>query len=131
MLAGGRGDMSGRRWAVGFALLALWLQIVVPQGFMVAREGSLPALVICTGHGAVLSRDDLGGYPDTPAKSKSDMVCGFAGHGMAMSPPLAARLASAMAWTHSDAVQPGGDLTRGRSLAAPPPPSQAPPIPVA
>jgi hypothetical protein len=111
-------------------MLALLVQVLVPQGFMVARQGGLPAVVICTGHGPVLSRDDLGGHPAKSPKAKPDMVCGFAGHGLglAATPPL--MVSKAMAWSAPVLIAASADLTPGRGLAAPPPPSQGPPNPI-
>jgi hypothetical protein len=111
-------------------MLALLAQVLAPQGFMVARQGGLPAIVICTGHGPVLSRDDLGGHPVKSPKAKPDMVCGFAGHGLglAASPPLT--VANAMAWSPPVLIASSADLAPGRGLAAPPPPSQGPPNPI-
>jgi hypothetical protein len=111
-------------------MLALLAQVLAPQGFMVARQGGLPAIVICTGHGPVLSRDDLGGHPAKSPNAKPDMVCGFAGHGLglAASPPL--MVARAMAWSPPVLVASSADLAPGRGLAAPPPPSQGPPNPI-
>jgi hypothetical protein len=108
-------------------MLALTVQILIPQGFMAARQGDRPAIVICTGHGPVLGRGDLGGHP---AKAKPEMACGFAGHGLglAASPPL--MLAEAMAWSPPVLTASSADLAPGRGLAAPPPPSQGPPNPV-
>jgi len=127
MLDNRRASAGARRWAACLAMLALLAQVLAPQGFMVARQGGLPAIVICTGHGPVLSRDDLGGHP---AKAKPDTVCGFAGHGLglAASPPL--MLASAVAWSPPVLVAASADLAPGRGLAAPPPPSQGPPNPI-
>jgi hypothetical protein len=108
-------------------MLALAAQVLVPQGFMVARQGERPAIVICTGHGPVLSRDDLGGHP---AKAKPDLACGFAGHGLglAATPPLL--VATGVAWASPLPLALGADLAPGRGLAAPPPPSQGPPHPI-
>jgi hypothetical protein len=130
MLDGRRASAGVRRWAACLAMLALLAQVLAPQGFMVARQGGMPAIVICTGHGPVLSRDDLGGHPAKPPKAKPDMVCGFAGHGLglAASPPL--MVSRAMAWSPPVLVAAGADLAPGRGLAAPPPPSQGPPNPI-
>jgi hypothetical protein len=118
------------RWAAGLAMLALLVQVLVPQGFMVARQGGLPAVVICTGHGPVLSRDDLGGHPVKSPKAGADMACGFAGHGLglAASPPLMA--SQATVWSAPLLIASSADLAPGRGLAAPPPPSQGPPNPI-
>ena len=92
----GNSPMGGaaRRWAVGLALLALFLQGVTPAGFMVAREDGRATIVICTGHGAAHSLEDLAGHPAKAPKSRPDAPCAFAGHGVAAPPPLAALIAS-------------------------------------
>ena len=114
-------------WAACLAVLALTVQVLVPQGFMVARQGDRPAIVICTGHGAVLSRDDLGGHPAKAPKSKPDMPCGFAGHGLGLATAPLALLASVSSWRLPGPSASSADLAPGRGLAAPPPPSQGPP----
>jgi hypothetical protein len=111
-------------------MLALTVQVLVPQGFMVARQGERPAIVICTGHGPVLSRDDLGGHPAKSPKAKPDMACGFAGHGLGLMAGATPLLASAIAWSPPVVAAPNADLAPGRGLAAPPPPSQGPPNPI-
>jgi hypothetical protein len=108
-------------------MLALFLQVLVPQGFMTAREGGRPAIVICTGHGPVLSRGDLPGRPSKAPKSKPDVVCGFAAHGAGATPPSTPAAAKAMARWIPDIPPSQADLAPGRGLAAPPPPSQGPP----
>ena len=66
----------------GFAALAMFallLQLAVPQGFMLARNAGLPAIVICTGHGPLLAP---AGDHGIPAKApKPSGACAFAGHG--------------------------------------------------
>lgn len=94
---------------------------------MVAREGGLPAIVICTGHGPVLSRDDLVGHPSKAPDSKHDLVCSFAGHGIANAAAVSLAVAGVLHWSAPDFDQPQFDLAPGRGLAAPPPPSQGPP----
>ena len=61
---------SGAMWRgfVVLATLALLVQILVPQGFMVSAAGSTPGLVICTGHGPLLSP----GSPSHPGKALYD-----------------------------------------------------------
>jgi hypothetical protein len=124
----------GRREGAGLwtlvALLALALKVATPPGFMVAQgagetPGAFP-LVICTGHGPLKSVD-----PPIPSDGKShrtgDKACAFAGHGLA--PTLAqapALIASPVSYVAVIAAPPGR-LLPGRGLAAPPPPSQAPP----
>jgi hypothetical protein len=94
---------------------------------MVAREGGLPAIVICTGHGPVLSRDDLVGHPSKAPGSKHDLVCSFAGHGIANASPVSLTVVTLLRWSPPESAQPPFDLAPGQGLAAPPPPSQGPP----
>jgi hypothetical protein len=120
-------EVIERGLAAGLAMLALVVQVLVPQGFMVARQGDRPAIVICTGHGPVLSRDDLGGHPGKAPKSRPDAVCGFAGHGAGVTAAGLFAFAAPAPWSAPDPVASNADLAPGRGLAAPPPPSQAPP----
>jgi hypothetical protein len=126
MWDGGRSILSARRLAAGLAVLAMFLQVVVPQGFMTAREGGWPAIVICTGHGPVLSRGDLPGHPAKAPKSKPDVVCAFA-HGAGAAPPSTPTAAATKTRWTPDITTSQADLIPGRGLVAPPPPSQGPP----
>ena len=127
MLGTRQWDEGVRRWAVGLALLALFLQGVTPTGFMLAREDGRATIAICTGHGAAYSLADLAGHPAKPPKSKPDAPCAFAGHGTAAAAPIAALVAGPIARPISAPVVARFDLAPGRGLAAPPPPSQGPP----
>jgi hypothetical protein len=116
-----------RRWAVGLALLALFLQSVAPAGFMLARQDGRATIAICTGHGAAHSLVDLAGHPTKAPKSQPDAPCAFAGHGLAAATPFAARIASPIGRPGAPSSPARFDLAPGRGLAAPPPPSQGPP----
>lgn len=121
-------DRLGRDLAVWLAAMALVLQALAPSGFMVARTGDGPTIAICTGHGPLLAHP---GDPAGPGKSRTQReggLCVFAGHG---------GVAPALTQTTSVSVRvaimgappsPVADLLPGRGLAAPPPPSQGPPI---
>ncbi len=107
------------------AMLALFLQLAVPQGFMVASDHGQPAIVICTGHGPLLAQVDEHGVPIKAPKPGS--VCAFAGHGgtpiaTPQQAPIAVRFESIAA-----AEQTRAAFVVGQGLAAPPPPSQGPP----
>ena len=118
-----------RRGGLGAALamLALVLQICVPGGFMVSREGGAPALVVCTGHGALITVADNHGAP-AKAPAGDHGVCAFAGHGAAtFDAPVAVPAVITIAFTAAPTNAPA-DPTPGRGLAAPPPPSQGPPL---
>jgi hypothetical protein len=112
---------------VGFAMLALFVQGLAPPGFMLARSGDSAVIVLCTGHGPALSLADLTGHPAKAPKSKPDAPCAFAGHGLGAAPPLSARVAAPFDPISAPTRLARLDLTPGRGLAAPPPPSQGPP----
>lgn len=126
-MAGNGSTVIRTRLAAFFAVLAVVVQIVVPPGFMVARLGGAPAIVVCTGHGPLMAMPDGGSKPNKSPATDQGHMCVFAGHG-AMGPPPAV-LAPIQAWV--DYVVPPAalirDLRPGRGLAAPPPPSRGPP----
>ncbi len=125
----------GRRERAGLwtlvALLALALKVATPPGFMVAQQaGETPGvfpLVICTGHGPLKSAD-LPIPGDSKSHQGADKACAFAGHGLAptlaQAPALIVSSARYAAVAHTLAGRP----VPGQGLAAPPPPSQAPPL---
>jgi hypothetical protein len=129
MTSGGLQGPNGWRGAcLALAALALFVKIIVPPGFMVAAPQTTGgvALVICTGHGPL----DAGAGHDKGGltKSRSDAPCAFAGHA---APPTPALGVAVPASTFTVYARPAGDiadLIPGRGLAAPPPPSQAPPL---
>ena len=105
------------------------LRAFLPAGWMPAEGGRL---VICTGQGAVtVESSKLGlpfGEPSQQAPSgKHDAHCAFAGLGAATAPgPLA--IPKLLTVTFIEVSTPGHSfITPGRGLAAPPPPSHAPP----
>jgi hypothetical protein len=107
------------------ALLALTINALSPPGFMMSRGQGGPAIVICTGHGPAT----LPGHGDGPGHTTGhQQVCPFAGHGLASSPPPLAVIARDRFAREAIVATAGTDLAPGRGLAAPPPPSQAPPI---
>ena len=117
----GHGRLTRRPGLLVLALLAVWVQALIPAGYMVA-PGQSPGLVICTGHGPLTSHDQ----PGAPT-SNHDSACVFAGHGLAMSPPLAATLPKVSVIQHAPAIARAVPQSPGRGLAAPPPPSRGPP----
>ena len=129
MRAGRAKNEGVRRWAFGFALLALIVQILAPPGFMFGRQGDRAGLVICTGHGAANSLSDLAGHPGKGPQSRHDAPCAFAGLGVAAAPPLIALAVRPTLPATEAASLTRFDLAPGRGLAAPPPPSQGPPQP--
>jgi len=109
------------------ALLAMLGLMLVPPGFMPGAPGAA-SLVVCTGHGPLT----LQGMSDqAPAKSghagRSQAACAFAGHGV-VTPDLGTAPTLVTQSRYERAADPQSpDLSPGRGLAAPPPPSQAPP----
>jgi hypothetical protein len=113
---------------MALAALALMLQVMVPQGFMLGGSAAAPGLVICTGHGPLLGH--AGQERQGKAPKTADAACPFAVHGGSAAPPATALLAEAPFRFAVQADLPAFDLAPGLGLAAPPPPSQAPPIPL-
>jgi hypothetical protein len=128
MLVMWRSQASARHGAVAFALLALFVQLLAPPGFMVGRQGDHAAIVICTGHGPASALADLG-HPGKAPKSRHDAPCVFSGHAGGAGPSPVALIARPIAISTLAVAAARFDLTPGRGLAAPPPPSQGPPQP--
>jgi hypothetical protein len=117
-----------RGMAAFVAILLLAVQLAIPPGFMVARGSDGPALVVCTGHGPMMAHPDDTAPPGKTPHSKSSPACPFAGHGGApLTPPTFVPTTTSYQATEAAATV-GADLAPGRGLAAPPPPSQAPPL---
>jgi hypothetical protein len=112
---------------LALALLAVLVAVLVPPGYMTAAGAGGPSLVICTGHGPLtLAPGDQKGSHKAP-KARPNSLCAFTGHGVAVtdgSAPVVAVRFRAVAPAIQRIL---ADLTPGRGLAAPPPPSQAPP----
>ena len=113
-----------RRTLLVLAFAALALRMAVPAGFMPGAGGSL---VICPGSGPMAMSAHHGGSEHSPTGS-GDHPCPFAAIAAPADirapesvPLLAPRIvATALPARDHEAVP-------GRGLAAPPPPSQAPP----
>ena len=116
------------RWLTAVAFVALLVQALVPQGYMVSSVAGAPGIAICTGHGPlVLSHDH--GQPTQPSKPDHEAPCAFAGHGVGVTPADALAVGDVSpAFFAAEQVAIVHDLLLGRRLAAPPPPSQGPPI---
>ena len=112
------------------AFLALVMKVAAPPGFMFAAQGngahSAPAfaLVICTGHGPL----DLAKDKDGQTKQRADAPCAFAGHAAPPTPALGASTPRPRLAEYKAPLAVFADLMPGRGLAAPPPPSQGPPL---
>ena len=107
------------------ALAALWVQLLVPQGFMVANSATGPNLVICTGHGPL----DLSvhGHPGKAPASKSNAACVFAGHGLSDKATADVTMAPSVVAYAAPAQRAVSQAAPGYGLAAPPPPARGPP----
>jgi len=125
-----RRQKSGR-WRglfAGLAGLALAIQVLLPPGFMFADSKASPlSVVICTGHGPLLSPQGLGvPFQTPPGKSKARVPCTLAAH-LGGAPPLALSATTvAWAWTPAPASARRPAVFVGRRLTAPPP-ARAPP----
>ena len=119
----------GRRWFIALAALALMVQVLVPQGFMISGAAAAPAIVICTGHGPLLAVDDHG-RPVKPSKPAPDAPCGFAAHGAAVGPSAPVAIAATPFEAPAVLIPRPFAVAPGLGLAAPPPPSHAPPAPL-
>ena len=124
------GRIAGRWTGLGalLAVLALLINVVVPQGTMVASAAAGPALVICTGHGPMALPGPDGAPAQKGKAAGHDGTCAFAGHGLASAPPPLPPIARADFAPAPPVRLAAADLAPGRGLAAPPPPSHAPPV---
>jgi hypothetical protein len=109
------------------ALLALAINVLVPQGFMVGAGQAGPAIEICTGAGplVVTPTSDQHGHKTGGTHGEA---CAFAGHGVASAPPILAVIARPEIPASAPNAPRLADLAPGRGLAAPPPPSRGPPL---
>ena len=127
-------DRSRTKWPSTFlvlALIAVAMKILVPPGFMlgptdVTGRAGYP-LVNCTGHGPATAPIDVGGKAPGQ-KPRTDAPCSFAGQAQAASPPTLSQIAAPWVRVKTPLVFAQFDLVPGRGLAAPPPPSQGPPV---
>jgi len=111
------------------AVLALMLKVLMPSGFMLAEPGHGTLIAICTGHGPLTVALDDYGKSKAPVQKKADAPCVGAGNVSPPSPSGVAAVAEAVIYAPPAAPRaPSFDLLPGRGLAAPPPPSQGPPI---
>jgi hypothetical protein len=120
-------SVVGRRWFVISVALALLVQILVPQGFMLAPDAAgASVLYICSGHGPIAAPLDHGKPAKAPG-SNGAVPCGFA-HGISTPPPSAVSTAATFPFAPTVFVVRVFAAMPGLGLAAPPPPSQAPPL---
>lgn len=127
------------RAALGLALIALALRVLVPSGFMVpaADQGVGFPIVLCTAQGVqtvVVDQEGQLASPDprpsgdhSPA-SQPHHSCAFAGVAQALGAPQSLHIGLA-GWTFAEhAFAAGTPAAPGRGLAAPPPPQTGPPL---
>lgn len=121
-----------KRLALTLMVVAVAARMLVPQGWMPSRAPG-QIITICTGVDgmtrAVLGKDGkLHKLPDGEEHKKSDNPCAFAGMATAVAMPdvPVADLAPLAATQIAHSVQ--NNVTVGRGLAAPPPPSTGPPV---
>lgn len=121
-------DLRGiwRDVALTFVVLALVMRVAIPPGMMAGPAASGFPIVVCTGHGPLVI-GEVGG-PKAPPHKTSDAPCAFAAAAAAATPPVPAVVSQPLTIVvERSAVQFAADLAPGRGLAAPPPPSHAPP----
>jgi hypothetical protein len=127
MIRGAIRSVAWRGVALTLIVMALALRIAVPQGVMADAAAGGFALVICTGHGPLVV--DQPSSPKAPAQKSADGLCAFAVTGAAAPPPALVALANTAAlYVQAPLNVHALDLAPGRGLAAPPPPSQGPPV---
>ena len=115
-----------RRVLLALALVALVFRIAAPPGTMVADTGHGAALVICTGHGPMTGMVSSSKAP--ASRTHDNGSCEFAAaaaHFLVSKAPL---LLGSSSWTATTLPEAAGLPAVGSGLAAPPPPSHAPPI---
>ena len=116
-----------------FAILLLAVSLLLPRGYMPVRTADgLLRITLCTGYGPAetviaIPMDDSG--DDDQTDDRQGQSCAFAGNSAPFNMADESHAASPMVWTTD---RPDGPKivgsTPGRGMAAPPPPSQAPPL---
>jgi hypothetical protein len=118
---------ASRSVALTLTILALALKVAVPPGFMIADTGAPFSITVCTGHGPLILDPRDAKVPQAP-KHKMDTPCTGAGNVTPPVPPLAGGAAEPYVWAATVlGAGPALDVMPGLGLAAPPPPSHAPP----
>lgn len=126
------------RFAV-FALILLFAQAIVPNGFMPVFAKTGPSIMLCTGQGlglqaAALPADAsaamiaLAEALDDEAPEETDSTpCDYAAASSPISTPSAFSHAPTLAIATEAPFPPAGLVAIGTGLAAPPPPQTGPP----
>ena len=110
------------------ALLAVCVRAIVPAGYMATVAGDRISVTLCgSGASAILDLGDHGS--GDRERSQPDGVCVFAMASAAAPPPAPAiGIAAPISAPVVETVGPPAAVAVGQGLAAPPPPSHAPPI---
>ena len=128
-------ERSGWRGTlVALSLFALTLRLLIPAGFMPGTSLSMP-IVVCTGQGPMLMTMNIAMEPDhrsDPGQAPSGgsgHPCDFASLGAPalFATPIEPSVASTVVAV-AGLTTPRPQTAPGRGIAAPPPPSHAPPI---
>ncbi len=121
-----------------FAALALCVQALIPNGFMLVAAADGPAIMLCTGQG--LQRTAL---PDNPsdamlaiaaamdadeAPDSDPSPCDYAAPVNSIAKPSAIDIPEPPLFSASATLASTGLVTIGHGLAAPPPPQTGPPL---
>ncbi|MDR6625266.1 hypothetical protein [Caulobacter segnis] len=130
------------RFGVALAICAMALRIAIPSGYMLGQPSGvngLPALVICSGQGALEVKntanpalDDLRriiGDQDKKdgEKGATQHGCAFAGHSAPVHAPVLQSLAAPAFAPFVQTASTPVHQRPGLGLAAPPPPKTGPP----
>ena len=130
------------RFGVALAICAMALRIAIPSGYMLDQPSGvngLPALVICSGQGALevmnsanAALDDLRqiiGDQDKKdgGKGATQHGCAFAGHSTPVHAPVLQSLAAPAFAPFVQTASTPVHQRPGLGLAAPPPPKTGPP----
>lgn len=133
-MTGARAQTGGawRHVLLTLAVLALFVRIVVPAGFMPdrAQPGAPVSLVLCTGYGEVTVQvpGQVPGEKAPPARGGHDAPCAFAGLAAAAPPPALLDAGAAQVFAHAvPAPVPAPPVSPGRGLSGPPLPARGPP----
>ena len=112
------------------AVLALALKLMVPAGYMPGSSWAAP-IVLCPDQGAMPTATATHGHhmPSHAPHGGPDHPCAFAGVGAAtLAAPFEPPFVAPVVEPRDDDVAAATASTPGRGLAAPPPPSHAPPL---
>ncbi|MFP5454218.1 hypothetical protein [Rhizorhabdus sp.] len=116
--------------ALGLAMLALFMRVLVPAGWMPASAERGFSIILCTGQGAMSAWIDEKGelHQGKPGDDRASHPCVFSGFGAAFDmPSLDPAPVLFVVPAVLSFVFARGKGALGRGLAAPPPPPTGPP----